>query len=135
MNMLLLRQHSTGKREASYDISEQDCFGNRWCFRHRGRYGFRLAEEGAQVIVADRDVERGKSVIARVKDRRGNGFFQEVDLADEDAIERCGMAAAEKVSTLHVLVNNAGVAIYRSIEETKREDWQPQMSTNVRAAL
>lgn len=93
----------------------------------------RFAEEGAQVIVADRDVEKGKSIIAQIQKRGRRGFFQEVDLVDEGSIERCGIAVAEKVSVLHVLVNNAAIAISRTIEETSREDWEPQMAINLRA--
>jgi NAD(P)-dependent dehydrogenase (short-subunit alcohol dehydrogenase family) len=94
---------------------------------------FRLVEEGAQVIVADCDVELGNRAIAEVRERGGTGFFQEVDLADEESIKRLGTSVAEQVPRLNVLVNSAGIGRGASIEQTGHADWDLQVAVNLRA--
>jgi 3-hydroxybutyrate dehydrogenase len=57
----------------------------------------RLAEAGADVVVADRDAEAAKAVAAEV-----GGTAVTVDLSDLDAVDALGLA-------VDVLVNNAGI--------------------------
>ena len=67
----------------------------------------RLATEGAQVIIADRDTERGQQAVSDINENGGSAFFVEVDLADEGSIERLGVKVSEQFPALHVLVNGA----------------------------
>jgi NAD(P)-dependent dehydrogenase (short-subunit alcohol dehydrogenase family) len=94
---------------------------------------FRLAEEGAQVIVADCNAERGRRVTDLVGERGGTALFQEVDLADETSIARLGVEVAQKVPCLDVLVNSAGIGRSGTIESTSHEDWDLQVAVNLRA--
>ena len=94
---------------------------------------FRLAEEGAQVIVADRDIDLGRRAIAQVQEHGGRGFFQEVDLADEESIKQLGMTIAEEVPFLNVLVNSAGIGGGATIENTGHADWDLQVAVNLHA--
>lgn len=65
----------------------------------------RLAREGAQVVVWDRD--------AAAFDAAAAGFepahVQAVDVADAAAVERAYAATMERVGHLEILVNNAGI--------------------------
>ena len=47
----------------------------------------RLAAEGAQTIVADRNIDMGNQVMSDIKEAGSIGVFMEVDLANDDAIE------------------------------------------------
>jgi 3-oxoacyl-[acyl-carrier protein] reductase len=93
----------------------------------------RLAEEGATIIVADRDTERGKMVITKLRKDGFSGFFQEVDLAEEESIKNMGVEISHKVKALHVLLNCAGIGSGGSIENTGEHDWTPLMAINLRA--
>ncbi|MBC9728104.1 oxidoreductase [Streptomyces sp. TRM68367] len=62
-----------------------------------------LARAGAHVVLAVRDVERGRAAAARV---RGSTVVRRLDLADLSSVR--GFAAAWQ-DPLHTLVNNAGV--------------------------
>jgi NAD(P)-dependent dehydrogenase (short-subunit alcohol dehydrogenase family) len=95
---------------------------------------FRLAEEGARVVVADRDVEGGNRVAEAVRDRGGSALFEEVDLADPGSIGRLGAEVAGKVEALHVLVNCAGIAVATGrVEDFRLEDWDLGTAVNLRA--
>lgn len=95
----------------------------------------KLAAEGAQVIVADRNVEKGTQVVSQIHERGGKAFFQEVDLTDDDSIALCAAAVENKVSALHALVNNAGISRSSAIEDTNSKDWEVMVPVNLRAPV
>ena len=58
-----------------------------------------------------------------------------LDVTDEDAGERMLAAASEHFGALDVLVNNAGAAQWRDLDEVPDEDWRAQYELNVMAPL
>lgn len=82
----------------------------------------RFAEEGASVLVLDRDADAGHSVANSV-----GGRFIECDVADESSV-----TAAFADIAPDVLVNNAGIAHVGTIETTSPEDFDRVMRVNVR---
>lgn len=93
----------------------------------------RFAEEGALVVVADCNAEKGQGVVHNIRERGGSALFCEVDLADEGSIRRCGAALAAELPSISILINNAGIVRRSSIESTSNDDWMPQIAINLRA--
>ncbi|CAN5426395.1 glucose 1-dehydrogenase [soil metagenome] len=77
----------------------------------------RLAAEGAQVIIVDKDVAMGQQTVAQIAQAGGTGSFMEVDLADDGAVKAAGQAVADHFPALHILVNNAAVLRIGKIED------------------
>jgi NAD(P)-dependent dehydrogenase (short-subunit alcohol dehydrogenase family) len=95
---------------------------------------FRLAAEGAQVIVADRDETGGRHVVTHVQQQGSTGWFELVELADAASIERLGAAIAQHVDAVHVLVNCAGIGYLGGpVETAGAEGWDPLMDVNLKA--
>jgi 2-hydroxycyclohexanecarboxyl-CoA dehydrogenase len=82
----------------------------------------RLAAEGAEVWVADRDGEGAARVAAEVA-----GHPLELDVTDHAA---CAAAIGE-IGTLDVLVNNAGVEEFGFFVYTAPEQWQKVLAVNL----
>lgn len=93
----------------------------------------RLAHEGASVVIVDRDEEAAKATVDEIRSSGGQTHFQFVDLAEPRSIEKMGEYVSQRVTCLHGLVNNAGIARPGSIAETSDSDWEPQMTINLRA--
>ncbi len=66
-----------------------------------------LAAEGAAVVVTGRDQGRGDAVVAEITASGGSASFVAADLGDETACTNLIETAAERLSGLTVLVNNA----------------------------
>ena len=81
----------------------------------------RLHGEGAFVVVTDRDVEKGVAVAAALGDR---AVFHELDVTSEDEWIAVIDAVVAAQGGLDVLVNNAGVGVIASIEDTTLEAWR-----------
>ncbi len=84
-----------------------------------------LAEHGATVVLAVRDVEKGKQAAARMT---GNVTVQELDLTSLESIR----AAAADLHAMHVgidlLINNAGVMC--TPKQTTQDGFELQFGTN-----
>jgi NAD(P)-dependent dehydrogenase (short-subunit alcohol dehydrogenase family) len=66
-----------------------------------------FAAQGARVVVHGRDAARGAAVVDAITSEGGDAFFVAADLAHEDACTQLVAAAADRMSGLTVLVNNA----------------------------
>jgi 3-oxoacyl-[acyl-carrier protein] reductase len=93
----------------------------------------RLAREGAEVLLADKNQSAAEATIAGLGDVSQNVRFEEVDLSDPRSIAAMGERLLAWLSALHGLVNNAGIITHATIEETGDADWEPQISINLRA--
>jgi NAD(P)-dependent dehydrogenase (short-subunit alcohol dehydrogenase family) len=71
-----------------------------------------LARAGATVVLACRDLDKGRAALADVEARTGSRdvHLLQLDLASLASVRAFAAAFAEKFSRLHVLVENAGVS-------------------------
>src|SRR3954451_7537329 len=89
----------------------------------------KLAEAGAEIVVAGRDQERGAATVTAIENAGGRASFTAADLSDLDCVQRL----AEQASDVDILVNNAGVFPFAPTHETKPDDFDATFDTNVRA--
>jgi NAD(P)-dependent dehydrogenase (short-subunit alcohol dehydrogenase family) len=82
-----------------------------------------FAAAGAEVIVADLDGERARQIAAQLP--RASAL--QCDVTDEESVRR----AFAGLDVLHILVNNAGIGLVGTVEETTREDFQRLLRVNV----
>lgn len=98
-----------------------------------------LCGEGASVVLVGRNEERlaaaVESAAAAGAEAGGRATALRLDVTDPDAGERMLAAATESFGALDALVNNAGVASWRDLDEIPDEDWLAQYELNVMAPL
>jgi 3-oxoacyl-[acyl-carrier protein] reductase len=74
-------------------------------------YAHRFAQEGAKVVVADINQEKGRAVAAAIG---GDAVFERVDVSNEEDTKRIAKAVADRFGRIDILINNA--AIFYGIE-------------------
>src|SRR5947207_1226735 len=89
-----------------------------------------FAEEGAAVVIAERNEASGQETAKRIVDRGGKAHFVRTDVADEDTVRRMADEAARVLGKINVLVNNAAVFVLRGIDATPAE-WREILDVNV----
>jgi 3-oxoacyl-[acyl-carrier protein] reductase len=98
-----------------------------------------LCAEGAKVLLVARDEPRLREVqeeaIGAGAGVDGRAAILACDVTVEDAGERILAAATESFGALDVLVNNAGMASWRDLDDVPDEDWRAQYEINVMAPL
>jgi NAD(P)-dependent dehydrogenase (short-subunit alcohol dehydrogenase family) len=98
-----------------------------------------LCAEGAAVLLvartADALAEAAEEAKAAGTSAGGRAEVLALDVTAEDAGERMLAAASELFGGLDVLVNNAGAARWRDLDDVPDEDWRAQYELNVMAPL
>ncbi|OEV07696.1 SDR family NAD(P)-dependent oxidoreductase, partial [Streptomyces nanshensis] len=94
----------------------------------------RLAAEGAAVVVADVDEERGPLVAQEIRRSGGEAVFVPADVGQEDSWRRV-LDSAHAYGLVGVLVSNAVRVEVAPAHETSPESWNRQLSVGLTAAF
>jgi NAD(P)-dependent dehydrogenase (short-subunit alcohol dehydrogenase family) len=92
----------------------------------------RLAQQGAEVVVADINAEGARSITAEIRSLGGNAHDFVVDVTDAGAVEKLVEFAVRKCGGLDVAVNNAGIeGVRKAIAENPLDNWHKVMNVNL----
>jgi NAD(P)-dependent dehydrogenase (short-subunit alcohol dehydrogenase family) len=89
-----------------------------------------LAERGASVVLAVRDIEKGKRAAARIAGTApgANVMVQALDLTSLDSIRAAASELRAKHPRIDLLINNAGVMF--TAKQTTQDGFELQFGTN-----
>lgn len=94
-----------------------------------------LLAEGADLVLVARREERLRTLAAEAE-RAGRRCAVVVgDAREEATAERAVRAATQELGRLDLLVNNAGIGIYKNLIETSASDYDAMMNTNMRSTF
>ncbi len=90
---------------------------------------YRLAQDGAHVVIADINDQNGEEVAADIQKKFGKGraLYVHTDVTSEAAVQNAIRLTVLKYGGLDVLVNNAGIAGGAPIEDTTLAMFQRNM--------
>ena len=98
-----------------------------------------LCAEGANVVLVARGEERleaaTEEAVQVAEPAGGTAAYLSLDVTADDAGELMLAAAVDRFGSLDVLVNNAGAASWRDLDDVPDEDWRAQYELNVMAPL
>ena len=94
-----------------------------------------LSREGAKVVFGDILDEEGQKVEAEIAEAGGDALYVHLDVTSESDWQTAVQTAVDKYGKLDVLVNNAGIIIQKSIEETSEEDWDRTLDVNLKGVF
>lgn len=86
-----------------------------------------LIQAGASVLINDINAERGQSIA----DLLGAQFFH-ADIADEHSLIDMAAKIRALYDDIHILVNNAGIAMFAGIADTEGDDWDRLLDVDLR---
>lgn len=92
-----------------------------------------FGSEGAKVVVADVNDEKGNETVAEIKAAGGEAAFIHTDVEQEDAIKEMIQFAVSRYGKLNVLMNNAYWNMGGTVVDLERADWDKSVNVMVRA--
>jgi NAD(P)-dependent dehydrogenase (short-subunit alcohol dehydrogenase family) len=95
----------------------------------------RFAEEGAIVYLTDRDGDGAEKVAAGIRASGGQAHALAHDVTSEADWDRVMAVIADAHGALDVVVNNAGIAVLRMIEDFTTADWNLQNDVNLNSVF
>ena len=93
------------------------------------------AEKEANVVVADIDAAAGARTVADIKENGGEVIFIRTDVRSEADIVRLMEATNQAYGHIDILINNAGISVFRPIFELSAEEWDNIINTNLRSVF
>jgi len=92
----------------------------------------RFAGDGANVVLVDLDGSKAQAAAQELQ-RAGAAEPMAIacDVADEEQVAGVARKTMEKWGTFHVIINNAGLMIFKPLEEQSAEDWRRVLSVDL----
>lgn len=95
-----------------------------------------LAEEGCDIIAADKDLDGARKTANDVEALRHGAIAIQVDVTRGDEVDDMVKTALEKFGKIDILVNNAGASSQlRPFFEMTEEDWDYDIGINLRGQM
>ena len=91
-----------------------------------------LANAGAFVVAAARDVESLEQVVKAIHDEGGKAEAVALDVTNLSQIGNVFQAVHAKHGRIDILVNNAGLGFNHAAVDVTEEDWDPMMNVNLK---
>ncbi|MBQ6036218.1 MAG: SDR family oxidoreductase [Lachnospiraceae bacterium] len=94
-----------------------------------------FGQEGANVVVNATRKETGEETLKLVKETGAKAIFVQADVSKEEDCEKIIEETLKAFGRIDVLVNNAGVVLGGTIDDTTLEDYERTMDVNVKGTL
>lgn len=94
-----------------------------------------LAKEGANVVIAARNESEIKGTRDKLKAMGSKALAIRTDVRSEEDVRRLISMTIDKCGRLDILINNAGVAYKKRLEETTLEEYDKIMDTNLKGVF
>ena len=94
-----------------------------------------LATEGASIAILDCNLPHAEAEVGRISEAGAKAAAWQCDVSDSGQVKAVINDAVPKFGAPHVLFNNAGIAIRRTVGDSEPEDWDRIMEINVRGAF
>ena len=84
----------------------------------------RLGSEGARVVIADLDEEKARAAAASVTESGApETLASSCDVSEEEQVKATVQSTLQKFGRLDIVVNSAGLMIFKRLEEHDESDW------------
>jgi 3-oxoacyl-[acyl-carrier protein] reductase len=90
----------------------------------------KFLQEGAKVVICDRDRSAGMAVLEEFGDKNRVEFF-EVDVTNTEQIEEMVQSTIDTYGRIDILINNAGITIDGFLTKMNEADWEKVIAVNL----
>ena len=90
-----------------------------------------FADEGADVAIADIQMEKAEAVAREIQDRGRRAVTIQCDVGSSEQVDNMVVQVVEELGGLHILVNNAAIILPGLFWKVSDEDWDKIIRTNL----
>ncbi|HEX8236257.1 MAG TPA: glucose 1-dehydrogenase [Abditibacteriaceae bacterium] len=96
----------------------------------------RLGSEGARVVIADLKLEAAQKAAAEVKNAGApDALPSACDVSKEEQVEATVQQTLDRFGRLDLVVNNAGLMVFKPLQELTADDWNHILSVDLLGAF
>ncbi len=94
-----------------------------------------FADSGMHVVIADIEEDSARTVAGEIEQRGVRALPVQVDVTDRAAVEALAERSFAELGAVHVLCNNAGVAVFGPLDQMSDADWRFVLSVNLEGVV
>jgi NAD(P)-dependent dehydrogenase (short-subunit alcohol dehydrogenase family) len=94
-----------------------------------------FAREGARVVLAGRNRDKGENIAARVQREGGTAWFVQTDVSRDDEVRRLIEETRSRFERIDILVNNAGIGQQTPLHQMEEEEWDRVLNINLKSVF
>jgi NAD(P)-dependent dehydrogenase (short-subunit alcohol dehydrogenase family) len=91
----------------------------------------KFAENGARVVLADKQVHKAQAVAEEIVSRGGSATALYVDISMPESLHALRKQVNESIGLVNVLVNNAALIPFQDFFQISWDDWERTLRTNL----
>ncbi|HEX7567663.1 MAG TPA: SDR family NAD(P)-dependent oxidoreductase, partial [Anaerolineaceae bacterium] len=91
-----------------------------------------FSQEGAKVVVVDWDKENGEKTTQELRKAGGDSIFVKCDVSNENQVKAMIAKTIQTYGRIDVLVNNAGIGVYKTITDATSVEWDHCLGVNLK---
>ena len=91
----------------------------------------KLAETSNVAVVYSNSKEQAVEVVNSIQANGGNAIAVQIDVTDNESVEKCFELIEKELSSVEILVNNAGITKDNIFPRLKQDDWDSVIDTNL----
>jgi glucose 1-dehydrogenase len=95
---------------------------------------YRLAEEGADVVLVDLDDQQAQKVAAQVEELGRRALVLRSDVSSAESVAGTVARTLEWAGQIDILVNNAGIETPQPVFDISEADWDRTLNINLKGA-
>jgi NAD(P)-dependent dehydrogenase (short-subunit alcohol dehydrogenase family) len=97
-------------------------------------FALTLARAGARVALAGRHIERLTALAGEIEGFDGRAIPLLLDIRDPASVQETVAAAETELGPIGILVNNAGVTVWKPVLEQSEAEWDVVVDTNLKGS-
>src|ERR1035438_6798040 len=90
-----------------------------------------LAQAGARLALVSRDLQQLATTATAVRETGAEAEIYQTDVVDENQVRQLEADVLKRFGAVHILVNNAGINIRKTVPEFTLEEWRSVLDTNL----
>ncbi len=91
----------------------------------------KFAEEGADLVLVARNRDELAELAEKIKELDRKVLFFPADITNQIEVEKIVQSTIEHFGKIDILINNAGIGLFKSVIETTLEEWQNVINVNL----
>ena len=91
----------------------------------------KLAETSNVAVGYSNSKEQAVEVVNSIQANGGNAIAVQIDVTDNESVEKCFELVEKELSSVEILVNNAGITKDNIFPRLKQDDWDSVIDTNL----
>jgi NAD(P)-dependent dehydrogenase (short-subunit alcohol dehydrogenase family) len=96
----------------------------------------RFASEGANIVLADISMEQLEKGAGGLKSHGAHSvWLSQCDVSNETQVQATVMGSIDRFGSIDIIVNNAGLMIFKKLDETTGQDWNRILNVDLLGAF